>query len=105
MLLLSIWIGVAFVFQGVAETVTAVTFPELPGRGWYVFGGVITWIAGLVVLAWPFDSIAVLIMVVGGWLIALGAFQVVRALQVRREINQALQLPDQLATAAASVNN
>lgn len=98
-LLLSIWIGVAFVFQGVAETVTAAALPELPGRGWYVFGGIITWIAGLVVLAWPFDSIAVLTLVVGAWLIAIGALQIVRALQVRKELNRTLQLPDELADA------
>ena len=36
-LLLSIWIGVGFIFQGVAETVTAINYQELPGRGWYIF--------------------------------------------------------------------
>ncbi len=103
-LLLAIWIGVAFVFQGVAETVTAATFPELPGRGWYVFGGITTWIAGLVVLAWPFNSIAVLTLVVGAWLVALGVIQIVRALRVRREIDRALQLPDKVAETVKSVN-
>ena len=103
-LLLSIWIGVAFVFQGVAETVTAVTFPELPGRGWYVFGGITTWIAGLVVLAWPFNSIAVLTLVVGAWLVALGVLQIVRALRVRKEIDRALQLPGKVAETATSLN-
>ena len=96
-MLLSIWIGIAFVFQGVAETVTAVTFPELPGRGWYIFGGITTWIAGLVVIAWPFNSIAILTLVIGAWLVALGIIQIARAQRVRKEIDRALQLPGKLA--------
>ena len=36
-LLLGIWIGVGFVFRGVATTVTAISDPILPGRGWAIF--------------------------------------------------------------------
>ena len=102
-LLLSIWIGAAFVFQGVAETVTAISLPELPGRGWYVFGGIITWIAGLVVLASPFNSIAALTLVAGIWLVVLGTMQILRSLQVRREIRRVVELPEKVAEAVASV--
>lgn len=84
-LLLSIWIGVGFIFQGVAEITTAIGYPELPGRGWYIFAGVITIIAGIVVLAWPFDSIVVLALVVGVWLVVLGLMQIVRSFQIRRD--------------------
>ena len=84
-LLLSIWIGVGFIFQGVAEITTAIGYPELPGRGWYIFAGVITLIAGIVVLAWPFDSIVVLALVTGAWLVVIGLMQVVRSFQIRRE--------------------
>ena len=38
-LLLAIWIGVGFIFQGVAEAVLAISHPELPGRGWHIFLG------------------------------------------------------------------
>jgi uncharacterized membrane protein HdeD (DUF308 family) len=92
-LLLSIWIGVGFVFQGVAETVAAISNPQLPARGWYVFGGILTWIAGGVVLAWPFDSILVLTMVAGVWLVVLGIMQIVRSFQIRREIRRGPQVP------------
>ena len=40
-LLLAIWIGVSFIFQGVAETTLAITYKELPGRGWHIFLGVL----------------------------------------------------------------
>ena len=59
-LLLAIWIGVGFIFRGVATTVSAISDPTLPGRGWEIFFGVITMIAGVIVLASPFESIATL---------------------------------------------
>src|SRR6476619_8147586 len=57
-LLLSLWIGIGFIFQGVSAA--AIGESDLPGRGWYIVAGIITVIAGLVVLVWPFNSIAVL---------------------------------------------
>src|SRR6188472_4460683 len=54
-LLLAIWIGVGFVFRGFATTVAAVSDPHLPGRGWAIFFGVITILAGIIVLGYPFD--------------------------------------------------
>src|SRR5919198_223671 len=63
-LLLAIWIGVGFIFRGVATTVSAISDPTLPGRGWEIFIGVISLIAGVVMLAAPFESIATLTIVV-----------------------------------------
>ena len=40
-LLLAIWIGVAFIFQGVTELTLAISHREIPGRGWLVFGGIL----------------------------------------------------------------
>src|ERR1700761_7171140 len=56
-LLLAIWIGIGFIFRGVATTVSAIQDPHLPGRAWSIFLGVITLIAGLVVLGSPLESI------------------------------------------------
>ncbi|MBJ7340846.1 HdeD family acid-resistance protein [Mycolicibacterium sp.] len=83
-LLLAIWIGVGFIFRGVATTVSAISDPTLPGRGWNVFVGVISLIAGVVVLASPFDSIGTLAFVVGIWLIVIGVMEVVAAIAIRR---------------------
>jgi uncharacterized membrane protein HdeD (DUF308 family) len=83
-LLLAIWIGVGFIFRGVATAVSAISDPTLPGRGWEIFIGVITLIAGVVVLASPFESIATLTLVVGIWLIVIGVFEVVSALGIRK---------------------
>ena len=83
-LLLAIWIAVGFIFRGVATTGSAISEPGLPGRGWMIFAGVISLIAGMVVLAWPFDSIVILALVVGIWLVVIGVFEIVSALQLRK---------------------
>ena len=83
-LLLAIWIGVGFIFRGVATAVSAISDPTLPGRGWQIFIGVITLIAGVVVLASPFASLATLILVVGVWLVVIGAFEVVSSFGIRK---------------------
>ena len=70
-LLLAIWIGVGFVFRGVATTVAAISDPHLPGRGWAIFFGVITILAGIVVLAYPLDSLVTLTLVIGIWLMEI----------------------------------
>ena len=85
-LLLAIWIAVGFIFRGVATTATAISEPDLPGRGWAIFAGVVTIIAGIVVLAWPFDSIVILALVVGIWLIVIGFVEIVSAFRMRKDV-------------------
>ncbi|MGB5111788.1 MAG: HdeD family acid-resistance protein [Mycobacterium sp.] len=82
-LLLAIWIGVGFIFRGVATAVSAISDPTLPGRGWNIFVGVISLVAGLVVLASPFDSIGTLALVTGIWLIVIGAMEIISAFGIR----------------------
>ncbi|HTX95489.1 MAG TPA: HdeD family acid-resistance protein [Mycobacterium sp.] len=99
-LLLAVWIGVAFIFQGMAEVAVAISYPELPERGWHVFLGVITLIAGVIVLAWPFDSIYVLAIVTGAWLVVIGLVQIIWAFRARSTVHKAEHGVERLATAA-----
>jgi uncharacterized membrane protein HdeD (DUF308 family) len=73
------------VFQGVSETALAVSFKELPERGWYIFLGVLTVVAGAVMLVWPISSIVVLSIIAGVWLVVIGTTEMVWALNVRSE--------------------
>ena len=82
-LLLAIWIGIGFIFRGVATAVSAISDPMLPGRWWEIFIGGITLLAGVIVLASPFESIATLTLVVGIWLIVIGVFEAVSAFGIR----------------------
>ena len=88
-LLLSLWIGTGFIFLGVSENAVAINERNLPGRGWYVVFGVMSLIAGAVVLVWPFDSIVVLTLVCGVSLVILGVIQIVQALQIRNDTKTA----------------
>ena len=83
-LLLAIWVGIGFIFRGVATTVSAISDPNLPGRGWSIFVGVISLIAGIVVLASPFESIVTLALVVGVWFVVIGVFEIVSSFGIRR---------------------
>jgi uncharacterized membrane protein HdeD (DUF308 family) len=84
-LLLAIWIAVGFIFRGVAATATAISDPAFPGRGWAIFFGIISILAGIVVLAWPFDSIVTLALVAGIWLIILGVMEIVAGFGMRSD--------------------
>ena len=84
-LLLSIWIGVSFIVQGVSIVAVAISYKELPARGWYVVLGVLSVIAGVVMLVWPWDSIVVLTLVVGFWLVVMGIIEIVRGFQMRND--------------------
>ena len=83
-LLLAIWIAVGFIFRGAATAASAISDPGLPGRGWVIFFGVISFIAGIIVLAWPFDSLAILTLVVGIWLVVIGVYEIVEAFGIRK---------------------
>lgn len=87
-LLLAIWIGIGFIFRGVATAVSAISDPTLPGRAWEIFIGVISLIAGVIMLASPFKSIETLTMVAGLWLILLGAFEVASAFGIRSAVTR-----------------
>lgn len=87
-LLLAIWIAVGFIFRGVATTATALGEPGVPGRGWNIFFGIISVIAGIIVLAYPMSSLVTLTLVVGIWLIVIGVFEVIAALSMRKTGNE-----------------
>ena len=68
-LLLALWIGIGWLFRGVDPLAAALSFDHIPGRGWQVLSGVIIVIGGGVLIISPLDSIAILTLVAGSWLI------------------------------------
>jgi uncharacterized membrane protein HdeD (DUF308 family) len=99
--LLTLWIGVGFVFQGVSETVLAISHKELPERGWYIFVGVLTVIAGAVVLVWPISSVVALAIIAGAWLVVIGAIEIVWAISARSIAKKVEQDVEPLMSSAA----
>lgn len=97
-LLLAIWIGIGFIFQGVSQAALAITHRGLPGRGWHLALGILSIIAGLVVLGSPFRSIVVLAIVTGAWLVVIGITQIIWSLQARRLAKSAQEGLEKLAS-------
>jgi uncharacterized membrane protein HdeD (DUF308 family) len=83
---LALWIGISWVFRGVTLLAAALSFDHLPARGWQVLSGVIIVIGGGVLIIYPLDSIAVLTLVAGIWLIVIGIVDVISAFQVRHRL-------------------
>jgi uncharacterized membrane protein HdeD (DUF308 family) len=97
-LLLAIWIGIGFIFRGVATAVSAISDPTLPGRGWEILVGVISLVAGIMLLASPFESLATLTVVVGIWLIVIGVFETISAFGIRRAGKDVAAVREKLTT-------
>lgn len=81
--LLAIWIGISWLFRGMTLLAAALSFDHMPARGWQALSGLIIVIGGGVLIVSPLDSIAVLALVAGCWLIAIGIVDIVTAFQVR----------------------
>jgi uncharacterized membrane protein HdeD (DUF308 family) len=96
-LLLSIWIGIGFIFQGVSEVAVSIGEKNLPGRGWYAVLGIISVVAGFAVLVWPFDSIVMLTLVTGVWLVVMGVVQVFQAFQIRKDAKTVREAVDSVS--------
>ena len=84
-LLLATWIGVGFIFRGAATLGTVIADKQFPSRGWAVFFGIVSVLAGVVTLVFPFDSIVTLALVGGVWLVVLGVIEVASALSMRSD--------------------
>jgi uncharacterized membrane protein HdeD (DUF308 family) len=84
-LLLAIWVGVGFIIRGVTVLATAIADKQFPGRGWAIFFGIVSVLAGFVVLAYPFDSIVTLALVVGIWLVVLGVTEIISGFGMRSD--------------------
>src|SRR5215475_11415349 len=82
-LLLALWIGFGWLLRGIMTTSMALSGPQMPARGWQALLGMLTIVAGIVLIVSPFASIATLTVVAGIWLIVLGAFEIVHAIQLR----------------------
>jgi uncharacterized membrane protein HdeD (DUF308 family) len=58
--------------------------PGIPARGWVIFMGVLSLVAGIVVLVWPDITLQALVWLVGLWLVVLGVIEVIGSFQLRK---------------------
>jgi uncharacterized membrane protein HdeD (DUF308 family) len=84
--LLILFIGIWWIMRGIVQIVVGASSA---GGSVAVFLGVVGLIAGIVLLVWPIETLTVLTVVVGIWLLVLGLFEIIAALRVRSLNNAA----------------
>jgi uncharacterized membrane protein HdeD (DUF308 family) len=82
-LLLALWIGIGWLIRGITQTLAAASDQHMPARGWQVFLGILTFVAGIVLIDSPFESVAVLTLVGGIWLVAVGVVEIMTAIRIK----------------------
>lgn len=81
--LLSLYIGIVFLFRGIVDLVAGFGARGQAGRGWTIFMGFVGMAAGLYMINNPFVGAATWITVVSWFLIILGIMEIIGAFQVR----------------------
>ncbi|MFI5804965.1 HdeD family acid-resistance protein [Streptomyces sp. NPDC051561] len=86
LLLLALWIGIGWLFRGITQTVAAASDSAMPARGWQICLGILSAIAGIVLIVSPLSSVAVLTVVGGWWLVVVGVVEIATSFRIRSEV-------------------
>lgn len=82
-------LGAYWIAQGAIQLFIAIEHPELQGRVWVLVSGVLSVIAGGVVVLFPTTSLVFLTVVLGVWLVIFGATLIMRGWVLRSLAPQA----------------
>jgi uncharacterized membrane protein HdeD (DUF308 family) len=83
LLSLGLLLGIFWLVDGIGLLASAIEHRGMPGRGVHVLSGILSVVAGLILLAWPALSILTLAVLAGIWLILAGVMQLSIARQLR----------------------
>ncbi len=77
--LLALFVAINFIFSGIAQLFTAGEVKE--GRGWNIFGGIVTLLLGIIILVVPSDLVLLawifgIFVVISGIMLVISAFRV-----------------------------
>jgi uncharacterized membrane protein HdeD (DUF308 family) len=82
-------LGLYWVVAGILEIVHAAGARDMPARGWAIAAGLLSLVAGIVVLAFTAASAVVLVWLVGLELVIYGGIAVGRGVQLRQRAHRA----------------
>jgi uncharacterized membrane protein HdeD (DUF308 family) len=83
LLALALLLGIFWVVSGAIELFNALVHREVQNRGWTIFMGILSIVAGIVVLAYPGISLVTLAIVLSIWLLIYGVMEIAIAFRVR----------------------
>lgn len=81
--LLSLYIGIVFLFRGIIDFVAGVSGNGGSSRGWSIFMGIVGVVAGFYMINHPFAGAAAWITVVSWFLIFFGIMEIFASFQIR----------------------
>ena len=86
--LIGLLIGIGWIIQGLSALAAGLAGEAGEGRGWWIFFGIVSLIGGIVVAAFPTNSVTVIAVLAGIWFIVQGLFEIIGAFMIRRMIHK-----------------
>ncbi len=87
--LIGLIIGITWIVQGLAALIGGISGGAREGRAWWIIFGVVSLIAGIVVVSAPTSSLNVLAVLLGIWFIIMGLFEISGGFILRHELRAA----------------
>jgi uncharacterized membrane protein HdeD (DUF308 family) len=84
LLALVVLLGIFWVVNGTIEVFAALAHRGTPERGWTALMGLLSVLAGIIVLAYPGLTLLGLAVILGIWLLVFGGMEVTAAFRIRR---------------------
>jgi uncharacterized membrane protein HdeD (DUF308 family) len=83
LLALTVFLGIFWVVNGVIDVFAALSHREMPARGWSIVMGILSVLAGIIVLAFPGLTLLGLAVILGIWLLVFGIMEMTAAFRLR----------------------
>lgn len=80
---LVVLLGIFWVINGAIELFTALSHRGMPERGWTAIMGLLSVLAGIIVLIYPGLTLVGLAVILGIWLVIFGVMEIVVAVRIR----------------------
>jgi uncharacterized membrane protein HdeD (DUF308 family) len=87
--LVGLVVGITWIVQGLSALIGGIAGGDREGRAWWIAFGVISVIAGIVVVSAPVSSLSALALLLGIWFVIMGIFEIVAGILLRHAIRTA----------------
>jgi uncharacterized membrane protein HdeD (DUF308 family) len=79
-------IGISWIVQGLTALIGGIAGGVREGRAWWITFGLVSLIAGIVVVSTPASSLNVLAVLLGIWFVIMGVFEIIGGLLLRHAL-------------------